>query len=255
MDSDTLARIRSRVKKTPRGCWIAPRQMKVNGTFYSTKQALFGALRRPTTGQLLQVCGESRCVHPQHLCDGADTDSDGRMNLQLLARFMRSVRWADGPLDTPCLLWTRRPLPSGYGQLTLGTRSRGTRRGGVLAHRLAYEHFVGPIPGDGPGHHGWCVCHHCDVRLCVNPKHLFLGTHQDNVEDMLAKERGSAPPRHIGSAHPQSKLTESQVLEITKRRGAGETLRSIAEDFGISLTAVSSIASGKTWGWLTGLGE
>ncbi len=69
----------------------------------------------------------------------------------------------------------------------------GTRRGygwlcvknvAVSAHRFAYEHFIGKIPDN------MFCCHHCDNKLCCNPDHLFIGTHSDNMQDMLTKNRG-----------------------------------------------------------------
>ncbi len=59
-------------------------------------------------------------------------------------------------------------------------------RGGQqwLHHRFVWTEHNGPIPK------GMCVCHHCDEPACINPDHLFLGTHQDNMQDMINKKRG-----------------------------------------------------------------
>lgn len=75
-----------------------------------------------------------------------------------------------------CWLWTGRQDGVGYGLLHVDGRRTG-------AHRLAYRLTRGPIPD------GLFVCHHCDVRLCVNPDHLFIGTAGDNMRDCLRKGR------------------------------------------------------------------
>jgi len=88
-------------------------------------------------------------------------------------RFWRQVQKdVDG-----CWLWTGRPV-QGYGRFR--PSSRGTKIG---AHRYSWELHVGPIPD------GLDVCHRCDVPLCIRPDHLFLGTHADNMADMVAKGR------------------------------------------------------------------
>ena len=79
-----------------------------------------------------------------------------------------------------CWLWTKAVDSRGYGRFGL----KGANAGGwVLAHRYAFQLTRGPIPD------GMHVCHTCDVRNCVNPDHLFLGTALDNMRDMIAKGR------------------------------------------------------------------
>lgn len=85
--------------------------------------------------------------------------------------------------DQGCWQWTKNKDRLGYGRLkiSLGTRLLFKTSS---AHRFAWELIVGEIP------EGMCVLHKCDNRACCNPDHLFLGTQQDNMQDMHKKGRG-----------------------------------------------------------------
>lgn len=95
--------------------------------------------------------------------------------------------WTMPEPNTGCHLWMGCACRLGYGRL--GDVPKGTP---TLAHRKAYEQFVGPIP------EGMKVCHRCDCPSCCNPDHLFLGTQKDNLRDMFAKGRGRPRGRAPG---------------------------------------------------------
>jgi hypothetical protein len=106
-----------------------------------------------------------------------------------------------GPGDA-CWPWIGNHLVSGYGRFSIGTPPQRQR---WLAHRMAWTLEMGPIPT------GMVICHHCDNPGCVNPKHLFLGSHADNVLDMHSKGRNRQPK---GINHWKAKLTEIQIISI-----------------------------------------
>ena len=81
---------------------------------------------------------------------------------------------------TGCMLWTRAVDKKGYAIVSAG---RGSRNRSVKVHRKAWELTRGEIPA------GLGVLHRCDVRCCVNPEHLWLGTQKDNMQDCARKGR------------------------------------------------------------------
>lgn len=100
-------------------------------------------------------------------------------------------------------------------------------------HRLLWELENGPIPN------GFILCHKCDIGFCCNPKHLFLGTHQDNANDKIAKGR---QPR--GEDSGGSKLLTSEVIEI---RNSDEPSIVLAEKYGVDDSTISAIRRNKYW--------
>lgn len=140
-------------------------------------------------------------------------------------RFWSKVHKTDG-----CWLWTGAKSRSGYGQIGLDYKV-------LYTHRFSYETLVGPIS------HGMFVCHKCDVPLCVNPDHLFLGTNEDNLIDMIKKSRGTGKAINF-----ISKLSKQDVLEIRRLENNNELDRqSIADKYGVTVSAIYNIVKNKTW--------
>lgn len=135
--------------------------------------------------------------------------------------------------DNGCWLWLLSTCSgTGYGQLTRDYKN-------LLAHRVAYELYVGPIP------EGLYVLHKCDNRICVNPEHLWLGTHIDNMEDMRNKNR-AAKGQRVASAV----LTEDQVRFIREHyKGHSRTYgeKALAKRFGVGKSAIYDVVRGKQW--------
>jgi hypothetical protein len=120
----------------------------------------------------------------------------------------------------------------------------------MFAHRAAFAVQYGPIPP------GLSVCHRCDNPLCVNPEHLFLGTHAENMADMARKGRANTKPAIAaqrkeflprGSAHRLAVLTEEMVIAMRALKRAGHTHKSIAHNFGVNWVTARDAISGSTW--------
>jgi hypothetical protein len=158
----------------------------------------------------------------------------------LVARFWALVN-KDGPVPPycpelgPCWIWQGTiNNASGYGQISAGGRGR-TKL--YRAHRLSYELCHGPIFADVN------VLHRCDVRACVHPEHLFVGTQADNMTDMIEKGRQA-----LGELHGKSILTAELVREGRRRILAGEvTASQYAREIGVGRHAVTGFMDGETW--------
>jgi hypothetical protein len=144
--------------------------------------------------------------------------------------------------DNGCRVWTGQLTEAGYGRFPIGGKHR-------LAHRVAWT-----LANDRAIPAGMFVCHHCDNPACVEPSHLFLGTHTDNMHDMLSKGRQGARPCHThperiarGTRMPNAKLTDEAVRELRTLRRSGASLRVICARFGIAPSVASRAANGSIW--------
>ena len=154
-----------------------------------------------------------------------------------------------------CWEWEGSKERDGYGYFK-ASRHIGEPAVRISAHRFSFELANGAIPS------GMLVLHKCDNRPCVNPHHLFLGTHRDNMADMVRKGRSASGARNGMRIHPErlhltrgerngrSKLTDESVLEVRRRLTAGESNGELARAFGVSSAAISFIAQRRTWAHL-----
>lgn len=149
--------------------------------------------------------------------------------------------------DDACWIWTGSCIKSGYGSVNWSGKIQ-------PVHRISYQLLYGDIP------EGLWVLHHCDVRNCVNPRHLFLGTVQDNVDDMFAKGRGrkASGEQHGAHLHPErwlrgtdvalAKLTEADVILARQRFAEGNiTKLQLSREYQVSDTAMCKVLNRKTW--------
>ena len=130
-----------------------------------------------------------------------------------------------------CWEWTAGKNGDGYGNFRWHGKHIGT-------HRLSYLLVYGMIPK------GMLVLHHCDNPPCVNPCHLFLGTHQDNADDM--KQKGRSPERS-GERNSRAILKLIEVAEIRKKYSCGERRADLALKYGVAPPTIDAVISGRNW--------
>jgi len=128
-----------------------------------------------------------------------------------------------------CWEWQGSMTVQGYGRMHIFDKS-------VKVHRYSYELYKGSIL------HGKSVCHTCDNRKCVNPKHLFLGTPAENSADMVQKKRSL-----IGEKNHKSKLTESDVRNIRNEYSEGVCRGDLSDRYGVSEVMIKNIVLGRNW--------
>lgn len=133
--------------------------------------------------------------------------------------------------ESGCWLWTGCKTKAGYGFF-------GGDNKNVLAHRYAYQQFIGKI-GDGLS-----VCHRCDNPSCVNPAHLYAANHRTNIADRDAKNRLA-----FGQRHGMAKLTEAKVVLLKKILNWDGPVNqaAVARHFGVNVSTIYQISAGRQW--------
>lgn len=133
-----------------------------------------------------------------------------------------------------CWMWSG-GIANGYGSFSIGKKK-------FSAHRISFEIFV-----NKDFNKTLYVCHKCDVPLCVNPDHLFLGTQQENVNDREQKGRGGSK-KIKGELHWNNKVTKIKVLAIRKEYNSKTIpMWELARKYNITVSAVWSIINHRTW--------
>lgn len=153
----------------------------------------------------------------------------------LVDRFWPKVDKNSSP--TECWLWTA-TKSRGYGYISEGGRKAQKFR---RAHRVSWELAYGPIPA------GLYVLHRCDDPSCVNPRHLFLGTQKDNIRDAVAKGRHK-PSMVRGERVHNTNLTADDVRQARRLKSEGRTYPELAHQFDMSISGISKVVRGVTWG-------
>jgi len=145
-------------------------------------------------------------------------------------RLLRFVRKFSLLSSEDCWNWSAAKNKQGYGVF------KGYPEISVLAHRISYTLFVGPVSAS------LRVCHRCDNPSCVNPRHLFLGTARDNTQDAIKKNRiniGRSDDKHY-----RAKLTNEQVLFIRK---SSLSLRKLAKQLNVNWQTIHRARRGYTF--------
>lgn len=187
------------------------------------------------TKKRMKYLSEEHRTHLKHAASLGGKAAGKRFGTPL-DRFMANI--VKDPI-TGCWNWIKRKS-GGYGQFKVDGKQK-------YAHRFSFEHFnATKLPAgwqdDATRLNDVFVCHRCDNRSCVNPDHLFLGTHNENMKDGAEKARFK-----YGENHPSSRLKWIDIPEIHRRAQGGERLSRIAADYDVSEQTIYRIVNKQAW--------
>lgn len=184
------------------------------------------AKHRDVTWETLCDCGKEHVTRGRTLRNGTSISCGCRMSYRKnpIERFWDYVNKSDG-----CWEWKGLIMEVGYGAHSIKGKA-------CYAHRFSYELHFGEIPN------GKLICHSCDNRKCVNPSHLFVGSHLDNTKDMIDKKRNCK-----GTNVLTHKLKEEDVIKIRSLRKEGFSYNKIANQFGVCWSVARRICLNQSW--------
>ncbi len=211
------------------------------------------AHKKPMLVKVCEWCGsEFKCRKPKrrfcsHKCSNRSRDYSYRKKDPVTEFWNRVIK---GSSEDDCWDWSGARFDNGYARASCGPE--------MYAHRLSYITNVGPIP------EGLQVLHSCDNPPCTNPRHLFIGTPQDNTDDMWSKGRAnppkpgfrlgiphSTPEKMRGEMNGNSKLSEADILEIRRRYKRisykKSNTKELADEFGVCCNCIRDVIKGKRW--------
>jgi len=222
---DIISEIFERCAKSNNGCieyQTKSPSKRINGKMVSFARIIYESFigELPYRSSILRSCNNGKCLNPNHMLPSTPED-----------KFWSHVKKTSG-----CWVWVGSKDGGGYG--CFGSSWLDERK----SHRISWIIYNGEIPPD------FWVLHKCDNPSCVNPEHLYLGTHQDNVQDKIKRERQS---RMIGMRNGRSILTPDDVIEMRKMYKRGDwSYRQLSWFFGVSQTQVARIMKKESWSWL-----
>jgi len=198
-----------------------------------------------TVSRTCESCGCEFRTRPDFARKGISRYcSIGCLNKGRVNKPLGEVFWLKVDKSGSCWIWKGSKDAKGYGTL----QHQGVR---YQAHRAAYILACGELPD------GLLVCNRCDNPPCVNPGHLFLGTHADNHADRNAKGRQASGDRNGARAHPEriprgedaknSRLTPTIVADIRQRYKDGSTIPAIGRQLGYPRSTIWSVVTRVSW--------